>query len=243
MPVPEVHLACARVGDFADADVAAAERHLHEGERESMRRLKFETDRRAFTVAHALLRALVANACEIDPCEVEVVHDTRGMPFIARHPDLHVSLSRTRTAVVAAVTHTAPIGVDIECIESRPVDAGLLGAFVIAPQPVTTQAFYFHWTALEAFWKACGTGLADENPRICCRPRSLTRFDVHLERSSGICAGRGAVVRAYDDCALAVVLRAPVDPEFVLKRTNCGSASDINQLSRAHADHERFFAA
>jgi 4'-phosphopantetheinyl transferase len=243
MPVPEVHVACARPGDFSDADVAAAEGLLDKTEREAMRRLKFDADRRAFAVAHAMLRALTANECECDAAEVELLHDTRGMPFVARHPDLHVSLSRTRTAVAAAVTRTAPIGVDIECIESRPVDAGLLGAFVIAPQPVTTQAFYFHWTALEAFWKACGTGLDDENPRVLCMPRSLTRFDVHLERSSGVCAGRGAVVHAYDDCALAVVLRAPADPDFVLKRTNCGSASDINQLSRAHATHERFFAA
>ena len=85
--------------------------------------------------------------------------------------------------------------------------------------------------------------VADANPRICCMPRTATRFDVYLERGHGICAGRGAVVPAYEDCALAVVLRAPADPDFVVKRTNCGSASDIQQLSRAHAAHERFFAA
>lgn len=243
MPAPEVHVACARPGEFAGPDIAQIERMLGEAEREAMRRLRFDEDRRAFAVAHAMVHALAADLCEVDPGEIELRHDTRGMPFIARYPDVHVSLSRTRTAVVCAATRTAPIGVDIECIESRPVDAGLLGAFVIAPQPVTTPAFFFHWTALEAFWKACGTGLADENPRILCRPRSLTRFDVHLERSNGLCAGRGAVVQAYDDCALAVVLRAPADPDFVLKRTSCGSASDIKQLSRAHAHHEKFFAA
>ncbi|MEJ6022291.1 4'-phosphopantetheinyl transferase family protein [Ramlibacter sp. PS4R-6] len=243
MHAPEVHLACARPTEFAHRDIEAIERLLSEEEREAMRRLRFEADRRAFAVVHALLRALVANDCEVDAAEIELRHDTRGMPFIARHPDLHVSLSRTRTAVACAVTRTAPIGVDVECIESRPIDAGLLGAFVIAPQPVTTKAFFFHWTALEAFWKACGTGLVDANPRILCMPRNASRFDVHLERSNGLCAGRGAVVHAYDDCALAVVLRAPADPDFVLKRTNCGSASDINQLSRAHAAHERFFAA
>jgi 4'-phosphopantetheinyl transferase len=243
MPVPEVHLVCARPAAFGDEDIAQAGLLLDENERDAMRRLRFEADRRSFALAHAMLRALVAHECEIDPGEVEVLHDTRGMPFVARYPDLHVSLSRSREAVVCAATRTAPIGVDIEHIESRPVDAGLLGAFVIAPQPVTTRAFFFHWTALESFWKACGTGLADDNPRICCRPRSLTRFDVHLERGTGPCAGRGAVVQVFDDCALAVVLRAPADPEFVVKRTVCGSASDINQLSRAHADHERFFAA
>lgn len=243
MPTPEVHLACARPGDFADGDIATLEASLDESEREAMRRLRFDADRRAYVVAHAMLRALAANLCELDAADIGLLHDTRGMPFIARFPDVHVSLSRAREAVVCGVTRTAPIGVDIEHIESRPVDAGLLGAFVIAPQPVTTNAFFFHWTALEAFWKACGTGLDDGNPRIICMPRNVSRFDVHLERSSGLCAGRGAVVQAYDDCALAVVLCAPADPDFVLKRTNCGSASDIAQLSRAHAAHEKFFAA
>jgi 4'-phosphopantetheinyl transferase len=243
MHAPEVHLACARPPEFSADDLEQLSSMIDEREREAMRRLRHEADRRAFAVAHAMLRALVAHACALDGGDIDILHDTKGRPLVARFPDLHVSLSRSRTAVACAVTRTAPIGVDIECIESRPVDAGLLGAFVIAPQPVTTRAFFFHWTALEAFWKACGTGLADENPRISCMPRSPSRFDVHLERSSGPCAGRGAVVHAFDDCALAVVLRAPADPDFVLKRTNCGSASDIKQLSRAHAAHEGFFAA
>ena len=243
MPLPEVHLACARPASFSADDIEALARMLDENERETMRRMRFEADRNAYAIAHAMLRALVSNECDAAPADVGLQHDTRGMPFIARHPDLHVSVSRSRSAVACAVTRTAPIGVDIEQIESRPVDAGLLGAFVIAPQPVSVTAFYFHWTALEAFWKACGTGLTDENPRICCRPTTLTRFDVHMERGKGPCAGRGAVVHAFDDCALAVVLRAPADPDFVLKRTNCGCAGDINQLSRAHSAHERFFAA
>jgi phosphopantetheinyl transferase len=243
MPAPEVHVAFARPADFPRSDADAVDAMLDDSEREAARRLRVDADRRAFAVVHALLRALVANHCEADAGEIELRHDTRGMPFISRYPDVYVSLSRTRTAVACAVTRTAPIGVDIECIESRPVDAGLLGAFVIAPQPVTTRAFFFHWTALEAFWKSCGTGLADVNPRICCMPRSASRFDVHLERTTSACAGRGAVVQAFDDCALAIVLRAPADPDFVLKSTVCSSASDINQLSRAHAAHERFFAA
>jgi len=243
MPAPEVHLACARPADFADADIAQLHGVLDVDEREAMQRLRHEADRRAFAVAHAMLRALVANECECDIPDVELRHNTRGMPYVARHPDVHVSLSRSRDAVACAATRCAPIGVDVESIQGRPVDAGLLGAFVIAPQPITARAFFFHWTALEAFWKSCGTGLVDENPRILCMPRSASRFDVHLERGNGPCAGRGAVVHAFEDCELAVVLRAPADPDFVLKRTNCGSASDLNQLSRAHAGHERFFAA
>jgi hypothetical protein len=123
--------------------------------------------------------------------------------------------------------------VDAEWIESKPVDAGLLGAFVATQGGVTAHRFFFQWTALEAFWKACGTGLADGQPRISCVPTSAHRFDVFVEHSTGPCAGRGAIVEAFEPCAVAVVLRAPVDPQFVLKRTRCASALDIRQLARA----------
>jgi hypothetical protein len=164
----------------------------------------------------------------------------KGKPFIAQAPQLHVSLSGTRDAVVCAATSTAPVGVDVERIDGKPADAGLLGAFVLTHEAVTTRQFFFQWTALEAFWKACGTGLDDANPRICCVPREAHRFDVHVEHSTGPCAGRGAVVDAWPDCALAVVLCAPVEPGFVLKRTHCASAAEVRQLSKAH---EKFCAA
>jgi 4'-phosphopantetheinyl transferase len=243
MPAPEVHLACARPTQFAPGDWDELAAMLHDDEREASRRFRNDADRRAYIAAHAILRALVAHETALAPDEIDLCHDAKGRPFVAQAPDVHVSVSRSRDAVVCVATRMAPVGVDIEKIDGKPVDAGLLGAFVAAPEPVTARSFFFQWTALEAFWKACGTGLVDENPRIACVPRGPMRFDVRIERSTGASAGRGAIVQAYDDCALAVVLRAPADPDFILKRTQCASAVDIKQLGRAHAEHERFFAA
>ena len=242
MPAPEVHLACARPAHWSAADREALAHLLDEGERAAARRFRFEQDRTAYTIAHAMLKALVAQESGLAPERIELRHDAKGRPFIAQLPQLHVSLSRSGDAVACAVTRIAPVGIDIEQVDTRPADAGLLGAFVATTEPVTTRQFYLQWTALEAFWKACGTGLADGQPRIHCVARSASRFDVHLEHGGGACAGRGAVVHAYDDCALALVLRAPADPDFVVKRTQCDGAVDIHQLSRAYAAHERFFA-
>ena len=240
MPEAEVRLACARPAQMGAAcDELAA--FLDGAELETARRLRFEADRRSFVVAHAMLRALVAHDCGIDPRKITLCHDARGRPYVAQAPGLHVSLSRSREAAACAVTRVAPVGVDVEPIAARPADAGLLGEFVAAAEPVGTREFYFHWTALEAFWKACGTGLADGQPRIRCVARNATRFDVHLEHGTHACAGRGAIVHAWDDCALTVVLRAPVDPGFIVMRTNCGCAADIHQLCRAGAP-ESFFA-
>lgn len=242
MPTPEVHLACTRTAHWSVADSEELGRMLDAGERDAARRFRFESDRTAYVIAHAMLKALAARECGLAPHAIELCHDAKGRPFIAQEPQLHVSLSRSHDAVACAVTRAAPVGVDIEAKDGKPADAGLLGAFVVTGEPVTTNQFYLQWTALEAFWKSCGTGLADGNPRIFCAPRSASRFDVHLKRSTGTCAGRGVIVHAYEDCALAVVLRAPADPDFVLKRTNCARAVDIHQLSRAHPAHERSFA-
>ena len=145
--------------------------------------------------------------------------------------------------MACAATRIAPVGIDVERLAGKPVDAGLLGAFVVTHESVTTRQFFFQWTALEAFWKACGTGLVDGQPRIVCVPRTPSRFDVHIERSTGPCAGRGAIVDAFPDCALALVLCAPVDVRFVLKRTHCASALQVRQLARARLPDESFRAA
>jgi hypothetical protein len=83
----------------------------------------------------------------------------------------------------------------------------------------------------------------DGQPRILCIPVSSHRFEVHVEHSSGICAGRGIVVEAFAQCAMSVVLRAPVESQFVLKRTQCASVQDIRQLARARSASGQFCAA
>ena len=238
-----VRLACARPPQLGATHCDELAQFLGTAEREASRRFRCEADRRAFIVSHAMLRALVAGECGLEAREIDLRHDAKGRPYVGQAPDLHVSLSRSREAVVCAATRLSALGVDVEPIGAKPADAGLLGEFIVAAEPVGTRQFYFHWTALEAFWKACGTGLADGQPRICCVPRNATRFDVYLEHGTQSCAGRGAVVHAYADCALAVVLRAPVDPGFVLERTNCGSAADILQLCGGHVASKRFFVA
>jgi hypothetical protein len=45
------------------------------------------------------------------------------------------------------------------------MDAALLDSF-IAPPEAAGADFYFYWTALEAYWKAAGTGLSAGQPRL-----------------------------------------------------------------------------
>ncbi|HTH79299.1 MAG TPA: hypothetical protein VL593_10000 [Ramlibacter sp.] len=243
MPAPEVLLACARPDEVPPQDWGEIASLIDSDEHNRARRFRFDADRHAFVLSHALLRALVGAESGLPMDDIRVVHDIKGRPFVERAPGLHVSLSRSRELVACAATRAAPVGVDAEWIESKPIDAGLLGAFVVTHESVTARQFFHHWTALEAFWKACGTGLADGQPRIRCIPLTSHRFDVHVEHSSGTCAGRGIVVDAFAECALSVVLRAPVESQFVLKRTHCAGAQDIRQLARARSAPGQFCAA
>ena len=249
MHAPEVLLACARASEMLPPERDELFAWLDHDERDRARRFRFDADRHAFALAHALLRALVCAESGLAPEEVCIAHDVRGRPFVTCLPELHVSLSRSRDVVACAATRAAPVGIDAERLDGKPVDAGLIGAFVATHEPVTARQFFAHWTALEAFWKACGSGLADGQPRILCVPRAGDRFDVHVERTGGFrtgrgpCAARGAIVNVYADCTLAVVLRAPVEPQFILKRTQCSSLQDIELLARAQSTHEPFCAA
>lgn len=239
MRTPEVRLACARTRPLAEAGELEAWLDLRE--QEAARRFRFDEDRRSFVIAHALLRALVAHELGCAPRDAVLCHDAKGRPYVEQSPDLHVSLSRSRVAVACAASWTAPVGIDVEPLAHSSVDADLLGEFMVVPRPVDRTQFHWHWATLEAFWKACGTGLADGQSRICSMPRPGGRFDVYLERGSTTCAGRGATVRAWDDCALAVVLRAPVEAGFRVARTDCAAVADIEQLCRADAGPAHLF--
>jgi hypothetical protein len=243
MPTPEVLLACARPFDVPPQDWNELEEMLDADELHHARRLRFDVDRHAYVLAHTLLRALVGAESGLPVASIHISHDIKGRPYVASAPEIHVSLARTRDAVACTATRIAPVGVDVELIDGKPVDAGLLGAFVVTHEAITAEQFFRHWTALEAFWKSCGTGLADGQPRIYCTARSESRFDVRVERGMSDCVGRGAIVDAFADCAMAVVLCAPIEPRFVVKRTHCACASDIRQLAGARATHGNFCAA
>src|SRR3569833_2181071 len=161
MPPPEVHLACARPGHWTVSHWRELERSLDAGEQAAARRFRFDADRAAYVVAHSLLRALVARVSGLPAKEIALHHDAEGRPLVTGAPDLHVSLSRSRDAVACVVARHAAAGVDVERIDAKPADAGLLGEYVMTPAPVTASHFFHQWTAPYAFWKARGTGLSD----------------------------------------------------------------------------------
>jgi phosphopantetheinyl transferase len=193
---------------------------LDDAERARARRFKLQADRHGYVLAHALMRLALAHALDVSPTAIVLSHDSRGKPVLLSpaRPDVCFSHSRSRLLVACVVTTLGPVGIDVEPIREGHADFDLLAPFVALPDPAcrhehaapAARRFFFLWTALEAFWKAQGTGLASGNPRIRCGAYGNGACDIRLE---GIDAdapqARVIPLRWVDGCAIAVALRYP----------------------------------
>lgn len=144
---------------------------LDDVERERLSRFRFEPDRAAYLVAHALLRAALSLHAPVEPRRWRFRSSGRGKPYV-HEPlvDLHLafSLSHAPGRVAVAVTATGPVGVDVERadragaleeIRNRylsPFEAETLRS---ASPGVRRERLLAYWTLKEAYAKARGTGL------------------------------------------------------------------------------------
>lgn len=178
-----------------------------------------EADRRAYVLAHALRRAALARTLAVDPDEIAISHEATGRPVLTSPSapgDIFFSHSRSRDAVACAVTRAAPVGIDIESIDGVIADFDLLAPYAALPDPRRCEAelgpyrsrqFFFYWTALEAFWKAAGTGLSPANPRIRCAKNLSGMFEIGLETDGGEkSVGRVIPLQAPAGCSLTLAL-------------------------------------
>jgi 4'-phosphopantetheinyl transferase len=124
---------------------------------------------------HAGLRQILATYLGVEYASVDVCHDADGKPYVDGGPPF--SLSDSGDLALIAVGNDVPIGVDIEQIRAdRPVE-GFAQRFFSpyereALRPLSgeelVEAFYWCWTAKEAYLRALGVGLR----------RSLDSFDI-----------------------------------------------------------------
>ena len=160
-------------------------------------RLRFKADQHAYTLAHALRRLALGQSLDCDPCNLSFSHDSRGKPALHAPAGTGISFSHshTRDEAVFALSFDALIGVDVETMRADGADLGILDDFLVSPgaPPIAghtlsgagaVEQFYFYWTALEAFWKAEGSGLSASNPRIRCEQNEPGWLEISLENAT-----------------------------------------------------------
>jgi len=230
-----VRILTATPADIGASDFQNFEAALDDTERRRARRFRFDQDRRAYVVVHALRRRAVADALGCDLAFVRFEETADGEPRLAPPPDspLHFSHTRTRTAVAVALTRIGSIGIDVEPLRPDAADMALLRPYVAdAAMDGGAQGFFRQWTALEAYWKAVGSGLNPNNPRIRLRHRGADCIEVthEGERPAGV---RGHVFHsnALAPASMAVALLAATVPACEWEVRHCNSSIHLDGSS------------
>ena len=192
MESEEANVWIARPQEVSDAQMRSLELTLDAGERERAAKFHFESDRRAYVVAHGVRRMALGDFLGVDPVSLVLTKKSNGTPVLHWPPARKVFFSHahTRDLIAFALSSAGPVGIDVECgVQSEP-DFALLTPYVVLPESGQrveelgidqAAQFFFYWTALEAFWKAAGKGLSPENPRICCKKNDAGTFEITLE--------------------------------------------------------------
>lgn len=121
-----------------------------------------------------------------------------GKPCFLLRPDIHFSLSHTKTCVFCAISDF-PVGADTETI--RPIRSGLAER-LFSPGELESFGFFELWAMRESYYKLLGG-------------EGLNFSGIHFKRGPyGIIPPDGnTAVRLFDDipgCAAAVCSAAPI---------------------------------
>jgi 4'-phosphopantetheinyl transferase len=147
---------------------ARLEAMLGPDERQRAARFAFPWLRTRFAVAHAALRTVAARCLDRPPASLRFAAGPHGKPYL---PDatLELNLSHAGDWGMIAVGHRHPVGVDLEAIAPKRVDAPMIravtstaerAAFAAMPVREHVTAFFRLWVRKEAVIKALGTGLS-----------------------------------------------------------------------------------
>ena len=230
-----------RPQEVGDEQMRSLKLTLDANEIERASRFRFEMDRRAYVVAHGLRRVALGDFLGVDPVSLVLTKQSSGEPVLIWPGTRKVFFSHahTRDLVAIAVASVGRVGIDVECVVPTKPDFDLLTPYVVLPELSQRVAelgvslagqFFFYWTALEAFWKAAGTGLSPENPRICCKKNDAGTFEVTLEGDvqdgRRLRCARVSRIQAPKGCMISLAQHYPGD---WAGRADAGSLSRIGK--------------
>ncbi len=166
----------------AEDEYSALQQVLSTDERERARRFYFEKDRRRWTIAHGVLRILLAHYLNKGTHELQFVTNDYGKPALApalTGTELQFNISHSAELALCAFTYKRQIGIDVEYmrldIDWEPLarshfSPSEYAALQALPAARRAEAFFLCWSRKEAYIKAKGKGLSIP----------LDQFDVSL---------------------------------------------------------------
>ena len=242
--MPELEVCIAIPAAVPEALWDELEASLDNEEQSRKTRLRVDADRRSYVLAHGLRRAFLARRLCAPPRSLRFAADSNGKPELVTPvaPTLFFSHSRNRHAVALAISECGPVGIDLEYAQAGNADFTLLDPYVEQTGmdgQRSDREFCLYWTALEAFWKSRGTGLASGSPRIRCQRTDAGTIEVTTAADEHTATqARGFTFDAAPGCVATVVLRSAPDP-VPIKLVNCSSPFGYLRLFRAESAPEK----
>ncbi|KTD61620.1 4'-phosphopantetheinyl transferase family protein [Legionella spiritensis] len=141
---------------------------LQGAEQQRAGRFHFPRHQRRFTVARAMLRALLAHYLKKDPTLLDFSYNEHGKPYLQSTRQLEFNLSHSGDWALLAVGQQHALGIDLEFFSARPYLGIARHLFSEAeiqtlsqlPRPLRPIGFFNIWAQKEAFIKAVGLGLS-----------------------------------------------------------------------------------
>lgn len=163
-----MHWTYCNIADFSPEELQQAYASLSPSRKEHIDRLRRQDDKNRSLAGELLAQKLLKEQYAISAA---VIHrHNSGQPHLTGC-DLHISISHC-DELVACVVSENPVGIDIERI--RPINPRLCQRVCTEAEmdylqpddfedPAILRRFFEIWTAKEAYFKRCGTGIT--NPK------------------------------------------------------------------------------
>jgi len=166
---------------------------LSEDEQERAQGFLSDQNRNRFIRTRGAVRTILGNYLDTPPQDLKFVYGPRGKPFLCFPASvLAFNLSHTGGLALLAISRETAIGLDVERLRKKP-KALAIARRVFDPETQESlakcegdqliQAFFHHWTVLEARTKALGNGIfssRDEMRDSAIKIRNFTPVEGHI---------------------------------------------------------------
>jgi 4'-phosphopantetheinyl transferase len=188
--------------DLRARDVDLGERLavLSADERSRAARFVAEPARQAFITGRSAMRSILSEYVEATPAALRLASTPSGKPFLVDYEDVNFNLSHSSDlAVLAVVTTSQRIGVDIEAFDAVPEGVAAEALSLEETRRVEgaedpTASFFAHWTMKEAYLKATGDGLRVPLAKVVVVPGAPQRIGAFVVSEFDVCSGFAAAI-------------------------------------------------
>jgi len=126
-------------------------------------------ERDRYILAHGAMRSILGDYLGLPGGELRFVQGEKGKPKLNHlGSTIEFNLSHCESMALLAVSNTAPVGIDLERVRTRPLQLKIAQRMFPEtickeleqlPPDQINEAFFKHWTELEARAKCVGEGI------------------------------------------------------------------------------------